>query len=425
MTATSLLTTAVLAVVLPAHHPVVPMQLHSGLRASRATLPCMSHAGALRRLTVGVEDAASCAKFYTEGLGLASSESAAGSTLVGGSSGPKLELREAAGSGFKAGGGFQGLSLRVPSVAGAVAAATACGGTVLSEPEIIEHGPCWKPVEEPDEQRNDILEAVVADPSGYPVLLHEAEGASASISGVRCECHVWKESQDWYESLGWHMQRYNANVHREASLTVSLGTEGGVCGPRGGDEGAVVQLMYRYGSSKVSHASGLEAIVLDAGTRVLVGDAGSEELSDPDGYVVRLEKSAAEATEEAAANKAAEEAAKAKAAEEAAAAKAAEEAKAAKAAEEAAAAKAAEEAAAAKAAEEAAAAKAAEEAAAAKAAEEAAAKAAAEAAAKKAAEEAAAKAAAEAAAKAAEEEAARKAAEQATAPPGFEWGETY
>jgi hypothetical protein len=47
--------------------------------------------------------------------------------------------------------------------------------------------------------------------------------------------------------------------------------------------------MYRYGSSPVKHAGGLEAIVLDAGTRVLVGDRPTE-LTDPDGYVIRLEK---------------------------------------------------------------------------------------------------------------------------------------
>ena len=157
-------------------------------------------------------------------------------------------------------------------------------------PETIEHGPSWKPVEERDDERNERLEAIVADPSGYPVLLHEAEGVTAAlISGARFECHAWKASQDWYEALGWTMRRYNSNVHREASLTLTVGANAEPCGPRGGTSGAVLQFMYRYGSSPVKHAGGLEAIVLDAGTRVLVGDRPTE-LTDPDGYVIRLEK---------------------------------------------------------------------------------------------------------------------------------------
>ena len=251
----------------------------------------MSAVGQVRRLTVGVEDAASCSKFYTAGLGLKTlSTSPTGSVIVGGASGPQLEMRQASGCAFKPDGGFQGLSLLVPSVASALETAKACGGTVVRMPETIEHGPSWKPVEERDDERNERLEAIVADPSGYPVLLHEAEGVTAAtISGARFECHAWKASQDWYEALGWTMRRYNSNVHREASLTLTVGANAEPCGPRGGTSGAVLQFMYRYGSSPVKHAGGLEAIVLDAGTRVLVGDRPTE-LTDPDGYVIRLEK---------------------------------------------------------------------------------------------------------------------------------------
>jgi len=273
----------------PASRKFAPPLLLQPWRAHEAC--SMSAVGQVRRLTVGVEDAASCSKFYTAGLGLKTlSTSPTGSVIVGGASGPQLELRQASGCAFKPDGGFQGLSLLVPSVASALETAKACGGTVVSMPETIEHGPSWKPVEERDDERNERLEAIVADPSGYPVLLHEAEGVTAAtISGARFECHAWKASQDWYEALGWTMRRYNSNVHREASLTLTVGANAEPCGPRGSTSGAVLQFMYRYGSSPVKHAGGLEAIVLDAGTRVLVGDRPTE-LTDPDGYVIRLEK---------------------------------------------------------------------------------------------------------------------------------------
>ena len=92
---------------------------------------------------------------------------------------------------------MQAVAALLRSVASAVESAKASGGTVLSEPASVEHGPSYKPEEEPDDQRNEILEAIVADPSGYPLLLHEAEGAAVAFSGARCECHAWKASQEW------------------------------------------------------------------------------------------------------------------------------------------------------------------------------------------------------------------------------------
>ena len=90
-----------------------------------------------------------------------------------------------------------------------------------------------------------------------------------------------------YESLGWKLLRYNSNVHREASLTITVGPEReSPVGPRGDAHGAVVQLTYVYGSKKVSSAGGLDSIVLAAGTRPLVSDV--EALTDPDGYAVQI-----------------------------------------------------------------------------------------------------------------------------------------
>ena len=86
---------------------------------------------------------------------------------------------------------------RVPSVASALAAATANGGSVLSEAVEVEHGPSWVP-EEPDEMENMVLEAVVADPSGFPLLLHEcADADAACLSGARMDVYEWKRSQEW------------------------------------------------------------------------------------------------------------------------------------------------------------------------------------------------------------------------------------
>ena len=77
-----------------------------------------------------------------------------------------------------------------------------------------------------------------------------------------------------YEALGWKVLRYNSNVHREGSLTLTLGCEadGPHVGPRGGGAsgGAVVQLTYVYGSSPVREVGGLERrdALLDGGAEL-------------------------------------------------------------------------------------------------------------------------------------------------------------
>ena len=78
------------------------------------------------------------------------------------------------------------------------------------------------------------------------------------LSGARMDVHTWKASQDWYEGLGWSLLRWNSNVHREASLTVTLGPKPAdpPASPRGylpeQCSHAVVQLMYIYGGPTVS-----------------------------------------------------------------------------------------------------------------------------------------------------------------------------
>ena len=260
--------------------------------AAAAAPPTTAGAGQLLRVSHAVENVESTAEFYAKCLGLERSEAGGAVRLsAAGGEGLCLELAERAGGAFEADAGYQGVSARVPSVKAAVEAAVAAGGTVLRETAEIEHAASLVP-EEPDEQSNIVVEALVADPSGYPLLLHEcAEVESTILSGARVDVHVWKESQEWYESLGWSTLRWNANVHREASLTVTMGpaAEGMVVGPRGAlppSSAPVLQLTYNYNCKPIEQAAdgGLGVLVLAA-----ADGADAAELSDPDAYKVVLE----------------------------------------------------------------------------------------------------------------------------------------
>lgn len=271
----------------------------------RATEP-QCKAAELLRVAHSVGDIDATAAFYKACLGLEVCEEMAGDAGVvlanpsAGADELRLELRkvdgakfvEAAGYQHREGAAYQGLMARVPSVAEAVAAATASGGSVLREVQTINHGPALAPVEEADEVENPVVEALVADPSGYPLLLHECEGAPAGLNGCRMAVHEWKASQEWYEqTLGWQTVRWNSNVHREASLTVTLGPKPAdpPASPRGylpeQCSHAVVQLMYIYGGPTVKHpeAGGLDELVL-----AKADGADAETLSDPDAYKLTI-----------------------------------------------------------------------------------------------------------------------------------------
>jgi len=260
--------------------------------AARCHRACvrMASAGNLLRVSHSVADVAATAAFYEGFLGLSASAAADGAvTLSSAGEGMRLELVDVEGGGFQPNAGYRGLSARVPSVAEAVATATSCGGSVLREPEAVEHGPSQTP-DEPEDALNTLTEALVADPSGYPLLLYEDDKAeNAILSGVQLEVHEWKTTQEWWEELGWSTQRWNSNVHREGSLTVTVGAAPAdpPIGPRGPPSPSiapVVQLTYVYGCSPVRHATGgLRAIVLAA------TDGGAAELSDPEGYRFVLE----------------------------------------------------------------------------------------------------------------------------------------
>ena len=158
----------------------------------------MAAAGDFLRIAHRVDDVDATAAFYTKALGLEQTTSGDHVTLqAAGGAGLSLELVSAPGVAFKAGAGYQGLSARVPSVADAVAAVVASGGSVLSEVTEVEHGASQVP-DENEELTNPVMEAVVADPSGYPLLLHECTDATAAcLSGARLSVYEWKRSQEW------------------------------------------------------------------------------------------------------------------------------------------------------------------------------------------------------------------------------------
>jgi catechol 2,3-dioxygenase-like lactoylglutathione lyase family enzyme len=249
-------------------------------------------AGELLRISHMADDVPATAAFYQHCLGLACTDASDGSQVVGaaGGSGLHLKLLPTPGGTFTPNAGYQGLSARVPSVPAAVTAAVEAGGTLLREPATVVHGASQVP-DENEEMKNEVVEALVADPSGYPLLLHECSEAEApQLSGVRLEVHEWLASQEWWEDLGWHTLRWNSNVHREASLTITMGpcAADRPIGPRGHlspSTEPVLQLTYKYGSAAVSQAEkGLHTLVLKADS-----DGESEtELADPNNYNIVL-----------------------------------------------------------------------------------------------------------------------------------------
>lgn len=192
----------------------------------------------------------------------------------------KLELSQREGAAYTEAGGYRGLSARVPDVAAAVEVATANGGTVLKEPAVLKYGPSQVPDEE-DETVTPIMQALVADPAGYPLLLYqdpECEGRG-ELSAARIDVTAWKPSEAWWCGLGFSTLRWQSNLPLEASITVTVGSEGattGIPGPLGGS-GSVLQLRYVYSSPHVTQPGGLEAIMLE-------GASNAE--SEPDGYPV-------------------------------------------------------------------------------------------------------------------------------------------
>ena len=90
----------------------------------------------------------------------------------------------------------------------------------------------------------------------------------------------------WEAEVGWKVLRWQSNVWREASFTVTMGAAAAAVpvGPRGGEE-PVVQFTYEYGCQPFvpQQAPGMVALVVAKGER----DAG--ELMDPTGNIVRIE----------------------------------------------------------------------------------------------------------------------------------------
>ena len=195
-----------LAVIMSTTPSLALLSLSSIIRATPAprmlALSPGTSAGELLKVSHPIDDVSATAAFYQGLLGLEKTETDCGVLLsAAGGAGLAVELRTLTGAAFEPNSGYLGLTARVPSVEAALLAATASGGTVLSEPMAIEHGPSLVP-DEPEDNSNELLEAIVADPSGYPLLLHEcADAGEPCLSGARFECRDWKKTQEWCARL--------------------------------------------------------------------------------------------------------------------------------------------------------------------------------------------------------------------------------
>ena len=182
------------------------LSLSSIIRATPAprmlALSPGTSAGELLKVSHPIDDVSATAAFYQGLLGLEKTETDCGVLLsAAGGAGLAVELRTLTGAAFEPNS----------ELLGAHSACTECGGsaigghsewrTVLSEPMAIEHGPSLVP-DEPEDNSNELLEAIVADPSGYPLLLHEcADAGEPCLSGARFECRDWKKTQEWCARL--------------------------------------------------------------------------------------------------------------------------------------------------------------------------------------------------------------------------------
>ena len=259
--------------------------------------PPLACAGAgateLQCVTHTVKDVKACAAFYAAVCGMGEAAGAEG-VLLRREEPRALQLGliadAAEDSGFQPRGGYLGLSAKCADVDTAVAAAVASGGSMLRAAEEVSHGASLVP-DEDEMKKTTIRQALVADPSGYPLLLYASGGGGggggAQLSAARLSVFEWKASQEWYEStLGWSTLRWQSNIPLEPSVTVSVGPAdlkeaAGPCGPTGDSPGALLQLTYHYGADETSQAGGLRAIRLSRGGGAA---AASSERDDPDGY---------------------------------------------------------------------------------------------------------------------------------------------
>lgn len=243
--------------------------------------------GTLLRVVHRVEDVDTVANFYSKAFGfdcdpVEGMDERARKRVAGSADTPQLELVSTENGAYIDGASYQGLSLRVPDVADAVSAALEHGGSVIKDTKEIEHGPSNEP-EEDDNVVTLVVEAVVSDPSGFPVHLYQADCTQGTITGVRLDVYEWKQSSEWYAAeLGWRQVRWQSNLVREASFSVLMGEPDceGVPGPVGAltddQPSPVLSLCYKYGCKPYSEDTGLEAIVLSA------GDGSPTELQDLD-----------------------------------------------------------------------------------------------------------------------------------------------
>lgn len=119
------------------------------------------------------------------------------------------------------GDGYGGVTLIVPDVKAALAAATAAGGKQLKEVKTLEY-PATQIPDQDAEVVNTEITAVVADPDGYKVTLVEGESKDI-LSCITLRVFDMEKAVAFYNNLGMKVLKKRANVPVETSMSSWLG----------------------------------------------------------------------------------------------------------------------------------------------------------------------------------------------------------
>lgn len=261
-------------------------------------------AGSLLRIEhqVGLEDTEACEKFYAS-LGIKAADGMVGEAdaglrvkfvpIEGGGHQNAKDLADRLPDARRHEHGYDGLVVRVPSVADALAAGEKNGGIVVRGADKMMYIGALIP-EQRGEVQTNITEAMISDPAGYPVHLYEVAEQTPLLAGAQLLVVNWPGHKKFWEALGWTTVRDQSLVPFVAARTWNMAAQPGApdpkdMGPRGAWKGPtepVVQLRYDFGCTRLKmNPKGLAAIVLKA------ADGVSPQKIDnpPEGFPIVLE----------------------------------------------------------------------------------------------------------------------------------------
>lgn len=98
------------------------------------------------------------------------------------------------------GDGYQGITLTVPDVAGAIIQATAHGGNLVQDVQTLEFAATQVP-DQDAQAVNTEVKAVVTDPDGYKVTLIEGQATDA-LSAITLRVFDQEKAEAFYSKLG-------------------------------------------------------------------------------------------------------------------------------------------------------------------------------------------------------------------------------